>query len=71
MKVICEVKKCIGCGGCIAVCPECWEFGDDGKTKLIGGTKNSEGNWEKEISEAGCHKDAEDGCPAQCIHIVE
>lgn len=71
MKVICEIEKCIGCGGCAAVCPENWELGDDGKTKLIGGAINSEGNWEKEIQEPGCHKDAVEGCPAQCIHIKE
>lgn len=69
MKIFCEKNKCIGCGGCAAVCPDNWELGDDGKSKIIGGTINEDGNWEKEFENIGCNQDAIDGCPVQCIHV--
>ena len=71
MKITCELDKCIGCGGCAAVCPSSWELGDDGKTKLLGGKTLEDGNLEKEIVSIECNQEAVDGCPAQCIHIVK
>ncbi len=71
-KIIFERDKCIGCGSCTFVCPDYWEMGEDGMSNLKGGKKNKEtGNIELEVEEAGCNKDAEDGCPALCIHVNE
>jgi ferredoxin len=27
-------EKCIGCGYCVSVCPEVFELGEDGKSKI-------------------------------------
>jgi ferredoxin len=70
MKVVHERNKCIGCGACAAVCPEFWEMGDDGKSKLKGAKKVGD-NFELELKEAGCNKEAASGCPVECIHVVE
>ena len=54
-------EKCIGCGSCIALCPDNWEMTDDGKAKP---KKTS-------LDEVGCNKAAADACPVHCIEIVE
>jgi len=71
-KIIHEQWKCIGCGACEGVCPKYWGMGDDNKAKLKGAKYKdvSDGKLgELEIKEAGCNKDAEEGCPVQCIHV--
>ena len=69
-KIIFERFKCIGCGACAAVCPVNWKINDDGKSELIGSKLDSEsGNFEKEVENPGCNKEAESGCPVQCIHV--
>ena len=67
-KIIHEKDKCIGCGACTAVCSKFWEMGDDGKSVLKGGKKKGK-NFELQIKDAGCNKDAESTCPVQCIHV--
>ncbi len=56
-----ERDKCIGCGACVAVCPENWEMKDDGKAapkKTV-------------VEELGCNKKAEESCPLHIIHIIK
>jgi len=67
-KIIHEKDKCIGCGACAAVCPNFWEMGDDGKSKLKGAKKVGK-NFELKVKDAACNKDAESTCPVQCIHL--
>lgn len=69
MRVIQEHEKCIGCGSCEAVCPKYWKMSDDGKAKPIGSKLSSDGNYELEVGEAGCNKDAVEVCPVQCIYV--
>ena len=47
-----DKEKCIGCGACVAVCPEGFEM-KDGKAKVNG--------------DAQCSKEAEAGCPVGAI----
>ena len=56
-----EVNKdlCIGCGACAAVCPDCFEFDDDGHAKCIV-EEIPENNKEDAI-------DAKEGCPTGAI----
>ncbi|MBW3002533.1 ferredoxin [Candidatus Woesearchaeota archaeon] len=73
-KVVHERWKCIMCGACANVCPEFWEMADDGKAKLKGASykKTDEGELgELNVDDAKCNKEAESGCPAQCIHVKE
>jgi ferredoxin len=55
-----NIDACIGCGACVAICPENWEF-DNGKAKPK----------KTELSEIGCNKSAADACPVKCIEIIE
>ena len=67
-KVIHEKEKCIGCGACVAVCPDFWEMADDGKA-LLKGSKKSGNNFELEVKDSVCNQDAANTCPVQCIHV--
>ncbi len=70
MKIVFDRENCIGCGSCVAACPEYWEMGDDGKANL----KNSneeDGKKVLEIEEKGCNGQASNGCPVQVIKIKE
>jgi ferredoxin len=67
-KIIHEVEKCIGCGACVAVCPDFWKMGADGKSHLKGGKKKGK-NEVLEVKDVKCNKDAENTCPVQCIHV--
>ena len=69
MKIIQEKDKCIGCGSCVAICPNHWEMGKDGLASLKGGSKNDQGQYELEVEKADCSEDAADACPVQCIII--
>ncbi|MDP3027508.1 MAG: ferredoxin [Nanoarchaeota archaeon] len=52
-------ETCIGCGACVAICPEVFEL-KDGKAAVKKG---------KEKSKVPCVKDAAEGCPVQAIKI--
>ncbi len=69
-KIILEKEKCIGCGSCQALCPKCFQIGEDGKSHIVGASVNDKGNEELEIEKPDCAKTAADACPVQCI-IVE
>ncbi len=60
VKIIHDREKCIGCGACAAVCDN-WEMAPDGKSRPK----------QTEVKEAGCNKEAADGCPVNCIIIEE
>jgi ferredoxin len=51
-------EVCIGCGTCVALCPNVFQLQDDGKSKVV----NANGAGEDEIQQAI------DSCPVQCIH---
>jgi ferredoxin len=57
-KIIHEREKCIGCGSCVAICPNNWEMkGEKSRPKKI------------ELDEIGCNQEAADSCPVECIHV--
>ena len=60
-----EIKQdknlCIGCGACVAVCPDNWIMGKDKKAKPI----------KTKINEIGCNAEAASICPVQCIKIIK
>ena len=67
-KIELERMMCISCGNCIDLCPELFEYDDDGLSTLKGG-KRVEDNDEKEIEDPECALDAEDSCPVSIIHV--
>ena len=70
MRIILKREKCINCGSCVALCPKYFEMGEDGRSMIKGSKKNQKtGNFELEIKEVGCAKDAAETCPVQIIHI--
>lgn len=58
MKVTVDKKKCIGCGACVAMCPDVFEMAD-GKSAV----KNS-----KACDQCDC-KSAADNCPVSAIKV--
>lgn len=64
MKVKIDLEKCIMCGSCVAICPEVFEMGDDGKVKVKG-----EGEVAEEVKEKV--EQAKSGCPAVAIETEE
>lgn len=70
MKIIIHRLQCIGCGSCVAVCPEYFEMVEDGLASIKGGEMKGE-NMELEIQEAACVQEAAEICPVQIIQIIE
>lgn len=72
MKVILERKRCIGCGSCVNLCPKYFKMGQDGRTILKDSQEGSKkGNYQLEVEDPGCIKEAAEVCPVQIIHLVE
>ncbi len=66
-------KDCISCGACAAISPEQWKMDDEGIAQCISASENGD-FWEKEIVSDGekeAHKEAEEVCPVQIIHVEE
>lgn len=51
--------KCIGCGACVAIDPENFDFNDDGISTVINETATDKA------------KDAEEVCPVCAIDIID
>ena len=60
VKIAHDREKCIGCGACVAACPDNWEMGDDGKSNCK----------KTELDDLGCNPAAADACPVSCIQVV-
>ena len=70
IKIVQEHEKCIGCGSCVAVCPEFWEVGDDGKANPRKGIASGKFiEFEVDEKSGECNKEAADICPVQCIKV--
>ena len=63
MKVKVNKEKCIGCGMCINLVPEVFEFGDDNKSQVKEGVDFE--SKRKEIEEA------KKSCPVRAIEVEE
>jgi len=69
-KIIHDRNICIGCGACAAACQKFWSMGNDGKSNLKG-AKKAGSNFELQVDDLNCNKDAADVCPVNCIHIID
>ena len=58
-KVIVDQEKCIGCGACVAIDPENFDFNEDGISTVI----------KEEATDRA--KEAEEACPVYAIDIIE
>ncbi len=54
-----DKEKCIGCGSCVALCPDVFELGSDGKAQVKEGADTN-----KE-----CVKEAAEACPVEAIKV--
>ncbi|NOZ81914.1 MAG: ferredoxin [Candidatus Micrarchaeota archaeon] len=50
-----DQEACIGCGSCVAICPDVFELGDDGKARV------------KSQDEPECVDEAIEACPVSAI----
>jgi ferredoxin len=72
MKVIHNKSKCIGCGSCVAVCPDFFELAEEGKAHLKKSEFDEKNQEESlEVEKKGCFQDAADVCPVQCIKFED
>lgn len=72
MKIVHKKKQCIGCGSCVAICPDFFELDEEGKAHLKNSSLDEKSGEESlEIEKKGCCQDAVDVCPVQCIKIEE
>ena len=72
-KVVYDRENCIGAFACVAVFPERWLAGDDGKADFKDAIKNGKGEFELEISddELAKMKESAEVCPVTVIHIYD
>jgi ferredoxin len=56
-----DKEKCIGCGSCVAICPEVYEIETDGKAGAKAGVDCEQ--------YAGKVNEAKDACPAMAISV--
>jgi ferredoxin len=63
-KIEVDQATCIGCGACVATCPDFYEMkeGDSGEKAHA----KKEGT-----DDLGCAKDSAEVCPVNAIHITE
>jgi ferredoxin len=57
MKIILDKEKCLGCGTCVALCPECFKMGEDQRASV-------KKEW------ADCAEKAAQACPSQAIKAI-
>ena len=69
-KVELERAMCISCGNCIDVCPDFFEFADDGLSHLKA-LENVDDNEEIEVDDPDCCSQAEELCPVNIIHVSD
>ena len=55
-----QSDKCIGCGACVAIAPDTFEFDENGLSKVIDGAANNESAAE-----------AAGSCPVGAIEVTE
>ncbi len=61
VKIEHDQNLCISCGACISVCPDNWEWDDNGKAKPK----------QTELDDVGCNGKAAEICPVACIKIIK
>ena len=60
LKVEVDKEKCIGCGSCVAICPDYFAMEGD-KAKVI----------ESKVDDNECVKEAQASCPVAAIIVEE
>ena len=58
MNITVDKEKCIGCGSCVAIAPNVFKMGADGKAEVIEGDH---------AGESALVNQAKDACPVQAI----
>lgn len=70
MKILLDLKKCIGCGSCSTACPNVFSMGDDIKAHITDSVIKEPDLEEKEFNETiDCIREAANICPVQAILI--
>ncbi len=73
-KVTIDKDACIGDGICISICPEVFEFDDEGKARIIENYRagnDYEGEIDADENLENCLTQAESMCPTQAIKLFK
>jgi len=73
-RVTIDKDSCIGDGICISICPEVFEFDDEGKARVIEKYRTAsdyEGEVEANEELENCLTQAESMCPTQAIKLFK
>jgi len=72
-KITFDRNTCIGAFACVAADPETWEYADDGKVDMKGGTDEGNGVFSLVVDEADLdkHKAAAEACPVYAIKVEQ
>ncbi|MBU1292363.1 ferredoxin [Patescibacteria group bacterium] len=65
MKIKINQEDCIGCGSCVAICPDVFDINQENKA-VVKNTNTDQGETDQE-----CAKEAVEICPIQVIEIEE
>lgn len=58
-KIKVDKESCIGCGSCVAICPEIFELDSEGKSRAK----------VEELEELNCAQQAIEACTVNCISV--
>ena len=70
-KIVYDRNSCIGANACVALSPDIFEMGDDGKANLKGGKDIGDGKFELVTESDESILEAAQGCPVDVIKVID
>ncbi|MDI6717460.1 MAG: ferredoxin [Patescibacteria group bacterium] len=71
MKIVHQKEKCVGCGACASICPDFFEINLEDNLAQLKNSKKNINDFELEVENTGCVKNAALMCPVKAIKIED